>query len=280
MKPASSITDRASLIESISRRLDNDSDRARAQFLSGAGGVGVRYCWIDDLLPREIARAIYESFPPADRMRLLSTFREAKYTSKSLDAFAPLLKDITFAIQAPELVRRVETITGIPEQVPDPSLYAGGLSMMGHGHFLNPHIDNSHDDARRVYRTLNLLYYVTPDWALENGGNLELWDRAVRRNITIESRFNRLVLMETTPWSWHSVSRITVERFRCCVSNYYFSPRSPTGVDYYHVTSFSARPEQKVRRLISWADAKVRQGLRRLVPAGLGRKDLYEEKHQ
>jgi hypothetical protein len=76
------------------------------------------------------------------------------------------------------------------------------------------------------------------------------------------------------------MSRIGVERFRCCVSNYYLSPRSPTGVDYYHVTSFSAQPDPKVRQLIGWADAKVRQGLRRLVPAGLGRKDLYEEKHQ
>jgi hypothetical protein len=131
-----------------------------------------------------------------------------------------------------------------------------------------------------LYRTLNLLYYVTPDWELANGGNLELWDRDVRGNVTIESRFNRLVLMETTPCSWHSVSRISVDRFRCCVSNYYFSLRSPTGADYFHVTSFSARPEQKVRRLIGWADAKVRQGLRRLVPAGLGRKDLYEGKRR
>jgi Rps23 Pro-64 3,4-dihydroxylase Tpa1-like proline 4-hydroxylase len=272
--------DRATLLDLICRRLDAEAAAARAQFAASAALVGVRHCWIDQLLPAEVAQAAYQAFPGAERMRLMSSFREIKYTSKSLDDFASLLKDITFAIQAPEVIRRVEAITGIAEQVPDPSLYAGGLSLMCRAQFLNPHIDNSHEASRRLYRTLNLLYYVTPDWRLENGGNLELWDRPVRRNFTIESRFNRLVLMETTPWSWHSVSPLAVDASRCCVSNYYFSPRSPTGGDYFHITAFSARPEQKLRRIVAWADAKLRQGLRRLAPSGLGRKDVYKEKRQ
>ena len=73
----------------------------------------------------------------------------------------------------------------------------------------------------RVGAADGLLYYVTPGWRLENGGNLELWDCAVRRNVTLVSQFNRLVLMETTPWSWHSVSPVVADGFRCCVSNYY-----------------------------------------------------------
>jgi Rps23 Pro-64 3,4-dihydroxylase Tpa1-like proline 4-hydroxylase len=170
----------------------------------------------------------------------------------------------------------VEQITGIKEQIPDASLYAGGLSAMGAGHFLSPHIDNSHEDTRKYYRTLNLLYYVTPDWSLESGGNLELWDRGVRRHITVVSKFNRLVIMETNPWSWHSVSEVKADRVRCCVSNYYFSPKSPIGKDYFNVTSFSARPEQKIRRALAWTDNKFRQAVRLVVPSGLGKKDVYE----
>jgi len=52
---------------------------------------------------------------------------------------------------------------------------------MGNGHFLNPHIDNSHEAARRYYRTLNLLCYKTPGWRSEDGGSVELWDRQVLR---------------------------------------------------------------------------------------------------
>uniref|UniRef100_UPI004053B2CD 2OG-Fe(II) oxygenase n=1 Tax=Qipengyuania sp. GPGPB31 TaxID=3023518 RepID=UPI004053B2CD len=53
---------------------------------------------------------------------------------------------------------------------------------------------------------MNLLYYVTPDWAEKAGGNLDLWDDSVSEPVTIPSTFNRLVLIETNPRSWHSVS--------------------------------------------------------------------------
>lgn len=149
--------------------------------------------------------------------------------------------------------------------------------MMAQGHFLGPHIDNSHEVSRKYYRTLNLLYYVSPEWILDNGGNLELWDSDVSRNVTIASNFNRLVIMETNPWSWHSVSAVSVDRLRCCVSNYYFSPTSPTGCDYFNVTSFSARPEQRVLRAVTWVDNKLRQVVRAVAPGGLGRKDVYEK---
>jgi len=138
----------------------------------------------------------------------MKSFREVKRTSKDFDRFAPLLRDITLAIQAPPVLALVERITGLRRQIPDAKLYARGLSMMGSGHFLNTHIDNSHEGSRSYCRTLDLLHYLTPDRRLENGGNLELWDRPVRRNATIVRKFNRLVPMEINPWSWHSVSPV------------------------------------------------------------------------
>jgi hypothetical protein len=79
--------------------------------------------------------------------------------------------------------------------------------------FLNPHLDNSHDARQTHYRVLNSLYYMTPDWREEYGGNLELWDRGVGQpQRTIVSKFNRLVLMETTRTSWHSVSPVGARR--------------------------------------------------------------------
>jgi len=269
------MTTREDLIAHICSSLTNRLEQARAQFTRSRDEVGVRYCYVDELLPAAAAARIHGAFPPAHRMRLMSSFREVKYTSKNFDDFDPILKDVTFAIQDPRVVEVVERITGIGSQIPDPTLYAGGLSMMTRGHYLNPHIDNSHEGSRRYYRTLNLLYYVTPGWSLENGGNLELWDAPVRRNVTIVSQYNRLVLMETNPWSWHSVSPVQVEGGRCCVSNYYFSPVSPVGRDYFNVTSFSARPDQKLRRVWARVDNRLRQALRSFVREGLGKKDMY-----
>ncbi len=90
--------------------------------------------------------------------------------------------------------------------------------------FLNPHIDNSHDKDRKRWRVLNLLYYVTPDWSENYGGNFEIWNnRDLSVPITIHSKFNRLVVMITNDRSWHSVSPVKFDGNRCCISNYYFS---------------------------------------------------------
>jgi Rps23 Pro-64 3,4-dihydroxylase Tpa1-like proline 4-hydroxylase len=172
--------------------------------------------------------------------------------------------------------RLIEKITGIFNQRPDQSLYAGGLSLMKKGNFLNPHIDNSHDSERKYYRRLNLLYYVTPDWKKEFGGHLELWDNKVKKPVVIESFFNRLVIMETNSNSWHSVSPINNNGKRCCVSNYYFSDQSPSGKDYYHVTSFGARPEQKFLRILCSVDNFLRKNLRLVFKKGVGQVDVYK----
>ena len=264
------------LVEIINERLLHQAESLREAFAASVLDVGVRYAYIDDLLPSDIAHQIADAFPAADKMRLMDSFREKKFTSKKFDQFDPILGDITFAIQDPKIVAVVGKITGIKDQVPDSLLYAGGLSAMAKGHFLNPHIDNSHDASRQYYRTLNLLYYVTPEWPEENGGNLQLWNRGVNRSVTIHSKFNRMILMETNPWSWHSVNEVNAEGLRRCVSNYYFSRTSPTGNKYFNITGFSAPPSQPFRRLFSRADAHIRQLLRRLKPSGIGKLDIYE----
>ncbi|MEO1945507.1 MAG: 2OG-Fe(II) oxygenase [Candidatus Thioglobus sp.] len=263
-------------VEHIVKRLEKDKAHLRLKFRDSKQLVGTRFCYIDDLLPVDLANDIDSVFPDTDSMRLISNFRERKYTSKDFDQFDHRLKDITFAFQDSAVIELIEYITEIKGQISDNSSYAGGLSSMPSGSFLNPHIDNSHDANRQYYRTLNLLYYITPDWSEGYGGNLELWDNSVKQNTTIFSQFNRLVIMETTPTSWHSVSGVTVERNRNCISNYYFSPLSPVSKLYFNATLFSARPEQKFRRVLAKTDNLLRSSVRKLVPSGVGKKDVYE----
>jgi Rps23 Pro-64 3,4-dihydroxylase Tpa1-like proline 4-hydroxylase len=182
------------------------------------------------------------------------------------------LSDITKVFQSPEVIERISNIIDMKALEADPSLYAGGLSMMFKGDFLNPHIDNSHDGNRKRYRRLNLLFYVTPDWMLDNGGNFELWDEKVKTPKIIVSKFNRLVVMETTDKSWHSVSPVIVEDPRCCVSNYYFSEISPNGSEYFHVTSFTGRPEESGKRILGVIDNFLRNTISKALKIGRGKK--------
>jgi Rps23 Pro-64 3,4-dihydroxylase Tpa1-like proline 4-hydroxylase len=230
----------------------------------------VHSTYIDNLLPKEEATKINAAFPDKSTMMLKKSLRENKYVAAQMDKFAPILEEIIYAFQEPNVLKAVEEITGIKEMVPDAKLYAGGISLMAKGNFLNPHLDNSHDKERERYRVLNLLYYVTPDWSHEAGGNLELWDAGPQKEQReIVSHFNRLVLMATHEKSWHSVSQVLVDRSRCCVSNYYFSAKPLEDHEYFHVTSFRGRPEQPVRDLLLQGDIALRQGIRKVFKKGI-----------
>lgn len=228
-------------------------------------GQGTRYAVIDGLLPDWMAHAIHSGFPARGAgFSVQRSFRESKRTTHDLDRFLTL-KDAAYAFQAPAVVDLIGQAVGMGGLETDPSLYAGGPSLMLRGDFLNPHIDNSHDAGGRRYRRLNLLYYVTPDWQARDGGVFELWDGRISKAVTIEPRFNRLVIMETNRASWHSVSPITADRARCCISAYYFSKRSPTGADYSHITSFTGRPEEPTKRLLAPIDNTARRFARKVL---------------
>jgi Rps23 Pro-64 3,4-dihydroxylase Tpa1-like proline 4-hydroxylase len=254
------------------------ADSISAQWSRPEGTI-TRHFVVDDLLPAETCREIHAAFP-RDGAGFFNrdSFRERKKTSADLDAYDPILTDITYAFQDRAIVDLVAELVGFTHIEPDPKLYAGGLSMMFRGDFLNPHIDNSHDAERARYRRLNLLYYVSPGWKVENGGNFELWDEARSRPKTVAALTNRLVVMETTKTSWHSVSPLTVDEPRCCVSNYYFSKVSPDASAYFHVTSFSGRPEERFKRVIGVADNALRNLVSKTLKVGRGKNLINKSK--
>lgn len=267
---------REDIADLIVKRLTTEADQLKSHW--DASGR-IRHCFIDDLLPSDLALQIRAAYPPGDEMKTRRSLRELKHVAAQMDQYNPLLEEALFAFQDPRIVELIGSITSLRELEPDRLLYAGGISLMSQGHFLNPHIDNSHDRDRERYRVLNLLYYVSPDWNLASGGNLELWPDGVEGpQITIESRFNRLALMITNKNSWHSVSPVKASQQRCCVSNYYFSRHPAEAEAYFHVTSFRGRPEQPLRDLVLRADASLRMKVRELFPQGITKTKHYYEK--
>lgn len=261
------MTDRRQIADIIVQRMTAEKERLIDQYRSSCDKIG--FFFIDDLLPDEIALSIYRQFPKPETMKLKKTLREYKYIAAQMDQYNPILEESVYAFQDDRIVDLVKEICEMSSAYPDVHLYAGGISMMGKDQYLNPHIDNSHDKDRNRWRVLNLLYYVSPDWAQENGGNLELWPEGVAgKQTTIHSRFNRLAVMVTHNQSWHSVSPIKSDSFRCCVSNYYFADEALRASDSFHVTSFRGRPEQKIRDIVLRADASARMALRKIFTKG------------
>ena len=265
---------RAVMSAQIADRLLDSATALTRQWTESAP---INYCVLDDVLPPAWAEAIRAAFPDPQAMTLRRSLRELKYVAAQMNRHHPLLEEAIYAFQSPEVVGAIERVTGMSALEPDHKLYAGGISLMAPGHFLNPHIDNSHDRTRQRYRVLNLLYYVSPGWAEDFGGNLELWPEGPRGTpTTIVSRFNRLVVMLTHRGSWHSVSRNSTDALRCCVSNYYFSPNPIGGTHYYHVTEFRGRPEQTLRDLALRGDNWVRTFIRTRFPRAFANPHFYD----
>jgi len=259
---------RAEFAAAIATRLRAQQTELAAAF---ARAEPVRHFVVDDLLPAAWLRAVADAFPRPDQLLLKRSLREQKRVGIAIERYDAAIGDLLLAFQAPDVVAAVSDITGIAGMEPDPTLYASGISVMGQGDFLNPHLDNSHDGDQRRYRVLNLLLYSSPDRDPADGGNLELWPTDRRAPRTIDARFARLVVMETGPRSWHSVSRVRTARARQCVSNYYFAAASSSGRDYRHVTTFAGRPEEPVKRALLAADALLRNALGRAFPRLLQR---------
>lgn len=246
------------IVELLQARFREAEQELRFQW-ENPGDVSTRHFVLDDVLPRDIAEHIAQAFPADGAgFHQLNSFRERKRTLAKLSWSEPALNAVSVAFQDSRVIEAVARVTGIQGLEGDRTFYAGGLSMMMPGDFLNPHIDNSHDGSRSRYRRINILYYLNRGWSIESGGNFELWDVKVTKAKTLISGFNRLVVMETNKRSWHSVSRVAADSPRLCCSNYYFSKDSPDGSDYFHVTSFTGRPGETAKRIVGPIDNAVR----------------------
>jgi len=249
-------------------RLSIEKHTLKKSFSDTNSKIGFFY--VDDLLSENIVKDIYQNFPKLSEAKLKKNLRESKYVAYQMNKYHPLLEEVIYAFQEENVVEIISEICDLRNILPDKNLYAGGLSLMQKDNYLNPHIDNSHDKDRQLWRVLNLLFYVTPNWQLENGGNLELWDNGLKdKPIEIESKFNRLVVMATHQKSWHSVNKVLVTDVRRCVSNYYFSEKPILENDNFHVTTFRGRPSQNIKDILLKIDNNLRSSVRRFFKKGI-----------
>ena len=259
---------RGEIASEIAFKLKKNKETLRQKFNEHTKGV--RYFCTDNLLPIDWCNQINNAFPKTSEMSLKKSIREDKYIGVQMDKYKAIIADVIYAFQDNQVVQVIKEICSLEECSADASLYAGGISSMSKKQFLKPHLDNSHDKDRDKWRVLNLLYYTTPDWKKEFGGNLEVWPDGLKGNpITIVSKFNRLVVMGTDKDSWHSVSPITVDKRRNCVSNYYFSNTPLNKEDSFHVTLFRGWPKQKLQNAVLRLDGFVRMLIRKVFPKGV-----------
>jgi Rps23 Pro-64 3,4-dihydroxylase Tpa1-like proline 4-hydroxylase len=159
----------------------------------------------------------------------------------------PLQRYILFLLNSGSFIRFLEKLTGIDSLIADTKLVGGGLHQIKRGGKLAVHIDYSHHPQNGLFRRLNLLLYLNPDWREEYKGHLELWDKDIQKaEAKILPVFNRIALFATSDTSYHGHPEplnCPEEVTRKSLSLYYFTQLPPEGKEaVVHNTLFKSRP--------------------------------------
>ena len=162
---------------------------------------------LDGLFDDDALDAVLREFPDRDAMKWrefdsptekkLGYYHETSRISKTV-------RDFLDAMNAFEMLRWLEAVTGIEGLIPDPYFGGGGLHQIEPGGFLKVHADFNVHPKLNLDRRLNMLVYLNKDWRDEYGGHLELWDRDAKSCRTkILPAFNRTVIFSTSDTSFH-----------------------------------------------------------------------------
>lgn len=179
-----------------------------------------------NLKPDELAGV----YPPPEWPnwnRRQDLYQAGKMYCRDTDAIPPLLASMLYELSAPPFLRFLESVTGISGLIPDPYYEGGGLHCSGPGGALLPHTDFHHYGRLNLYRRINLLLYLNPEWEESLGGCLELWEKgAGEPSKLVVPDWGTCVIFRTDDDSVHGFSKPVAEgRWRRSLALYYYTSR-------------------------------------------------------
>ncbi len=228
---------------------------------------------IDPLVEPEFARTVAASYPTFEeaerlgmRFKTVNERNKIQVTDEAL--FPEPVRQLAGALAAPEFMRQIEQITGIPKLLWDPKYHGGGMHQTSQSGILDVHVDFNFIDDR--FRRLNILVYLNEEWDEAWGGMLELWDQPVKVcHHSVAPSLGRAVIFETSERSFHGVTAVTCPpgRVRKSFAAYYYTEEAPAGyAGKAHSTIFRARPDEYAKKFLQMpaeaAQRKLNEGVR------------------
>lgn len=206
-------------------------------------GTPFPFIVMDDFLKTSVIEGL--EIPKADdRFYKYDNGFEKKLATDKMEVLPGSLCVLLMALNSSLFIRWLEKMTGIKGLLPDPHWRGGGLHVIPPGGFLHVHEDFGVNHEIGLYRRLNLLIYLNRGWKSAWGGNLELWDKDMRKcEQSIEPKWNRAVLF-ATPGANHGhpdPTQAPVDRVSLAMYYYTFSP--PENNLNFKSTQFKARPQ-------------------------------------
>ena len=247
-----------------------------------------RYLCIDGFLTPATAANALADFPSFKAENAVNEFGlvGGKAVQTKMADISAFYREFYTCIMSQPFLDMMSAITGIPDLLPDPTLFGGGTHENRDGQELDPHVDFNRLEDLSAFRRLNLLIYLNPEWKGEWGGSIELHsdprDPATNRVIAFEPLFNRAVIFETSEFSWHGFPKICLPQdkkhlSRKSISVYLYTKTRPAeDIAAPHATFYVQRPLRDVLvpgGILTEADVQE-------VKEAIARRDAWIEHYQ
>jgi len=247
-----------------------DVERVAREF---RGAAPFPHAVIDEFLDPGFARevaAAYPDFGSATKLGLefatINERRKVQVCDASL--FPPPVRQLAALVNSQPFLDLLSRLTGIPDLLADPAFAGGGMHETASNGFLDVHVDFNYFEERGWHRRLNLLVFLNEVWREEWGGQLELWDAAVKRRYrSLLPLLGRAVIFETSEISYHGVPKVTCPEgvVRKSFAAYYYTKEAPAGWDgRRHSTVFRVRPGEAFKGMVVMPLESATRGARRL----------------
>jgi len=138
------------------------------------------------------------------------------------EEFARLIREMC----EPNFLTMLERMTGIEKLIPDPYLNGGGLHSSGPGGVLKAHSDFHNYERLGLFRRLNAIVYLNPDWTAEDGAALQFWNDANATDLarSVIPLLGTCVVFQTDFDSVHGFSEpVRGPRYRNSLALYYYT---------------------------------------------------------
>lgn len=210
---------------------------------------------MDEFLDAEAITALNKSFPSEKDPNYFDFCvedggnRGSNYANPEPQTFPEAFKRLDKFLSSRELIKYLETVTGIKGLQYDPEYQGGGLRESKKRGFLPVHLDFNRHPKTGYHRRLNLLLYLNEGWKEEWGGHIQAHrDPRQFTNDSLVKGFspinNRCFIFETSEHSWHGFSKLDCPdgQGRKAVSIYYFTETRPEGDVPFRNTEYVEPP--------------------------------------
>ena len=190
---------------------------------------------IKNFFDKDFLNLVLEEFPDLSKKQSSINYEnknEIKFANNDRKHFKKNTKKLFEYLNSTQFLNFLQKISSIKERIlPDRSLSGGGLHEIKRGGVLKVHTDFNKHPTKNLDRRINVLIYLNKRWKKNYGGELELWNKDMKKCVKkILPTFNTMVIFSTNDFTNHGHPRYLncpKNISRKSVATYYFSKGRP-----------------------------------------------------